>query len=84
MTKYESSSVNLPSLAICLDKIQYNFNKKLNIKYGFFVSKRDEIIKNLNFIFDDKKIRLKLYKNAKKKFKKFTNNNIKKLYTILE
>ena len=31
MTKYESSSVNLPSLAICLDQFQYNLNKNLNI-----------------------------------------------------
>lgn len=84
MTKYESSSVNLPSLAICLDQFQYNLNKNLNIKYGFIACKKKDIIKKLNFIFEDKKIRLLLYKNARKNFKNFNNDSIKKICTILK
>ena len=70
MTKYESSSINIPSLTICLDRFQYNLNKNLNIKYGFLVCKKSDMIKKLNFIIEDKKIRLLLHKNAKKKFQK--------------
>lgn len=84
MTKYESSSVNLPSLAICLDQFQYKLNKNLNIKYGFIACKKKDIIKKLNFIFEEKKIRLLLYKNARKNFKNFNNDSIKKICTILK
>ena len=84
MTKYESSIVNLPNLAICLDQFQYNLNKNLNIKYGFIACKKKDIIKKLNFIFEDKKIRLLLHKNAKKNFKNYNNESIKKIYSILK
>ena len=84
MTKYESSSVNLPSLAICLDQFQYKLNKNLNIKYGFLVCKKSDMIKKLNSILEDKKIRLLLYKNAKKNFKNFNNDSIKQVHDILK
>lgn len=84
MTKYESSSINLPSLAICLDQFQFNLNKNLNMKYGFLISKKKDAIKKLNLIIADEEVRLKLYKNAKKNFNNFTNDSIKKIYGILK
>jgi UDP-2,4-diacetamido-2,4,6-trideoxy-beta-L-altropyranose hydrolase len=84
MTKYESSSLKLPSLAICLNKIQYNLNKNLNYKYGFLICKKINIIKTLDLIFNNKNIRFKLYRNAKKNFKNFDNSSVKKMYSILK
>jgi len=84
MTKYESSSINLPSLAICLDGFQFNLNKNLNMKYGFLISKKKDAIKKLDLIIADEEVRLKLYKNAKKNFNNFTNDSIKKMYGILK
>lgn len=83
VTKYEAASINMPSLAVCLNELQYNLNKNLNIKYGFLVCKKSDIIKKLDFIFSDKNIRLKLHNEAKKNFKNFSKKNIKKINSLL-
>ena len=83
MTKYEAASINMPSLAVCLNKLQYNLNKSLNIKYGFLVCKKSDIIKKLDFIFSHKNIRLQLHNKAKKNFKSFSKKNIKQINTLL-
>ena len=84
MTKYESSSFCLPTLAVCLNKIQYNLNKNLNKKYGFLICKKTNVIRTLEVILNSEKIRLILYKNAKKNFKNFDNRSVKKIYSILK
>lgn len=84
MTKYEASSLKLPSLAICLNKIQYNLNKNINYKYGFLICKISNIEKKLKILLNEKNIRSQLHKNAIKNFKSFDEDSINKFYSILK
>jgi len=84
MTKYEASSLKLPSLAICLNKMQYSLNKNINNRYGFLICKITNIERKLKILIHEKNIRLQLHKNAIKNFENFNENSINTFYSILK